>query len=46
MFLLIIYQKKEVMQQKLYTSDNGGESWVRTHEAELLIFPGIGWYFT
>ena len=31
---------------EVYTSDNGGESWTRTHEDELLIFPGIGWYFT
>ena len=45
MFLLIIYQKKEYAAE-VYTSENGGESWRETHEAELLIFPGIGWYFT
>ena len=31
---------------EVYMSDNGGENWRRTHEDELLIFPGIGWYFT
>lgn len=31
---------------EVYTSENGGENWRRTHKDELLIFPGIGWYFT
>ena len=30
---------------EVYSSDNGGRNWYRTHEEELLIFPGIGWYF-
>ena len=29
-----------------YKTEDGGKSWTRTHEEELLIFPGIGWYFT
>jgi len=31
---------------EVYRSTNGGQSWARTHEEELMIFPGIGWYFT
>jgi len=30
---------------EVYSSDNGGVDWYKTHEKELLIFPGIGWYF-
>ena len=30
---------------EVYSSDNGGKDWYRTHKEELLIFPGIGWYF-
>ncbi len=30
---------------EVYRSDDGGATWRRTHEADLLIFPGIGWYF-
>ena len=30
---------------EVYSTDNGGINWYRTHEKELLIFPGIGWYF-
>ena len=29
-----------------YRSLDGGLNWERTHREELLIFPGIGWYFT
>jgi len=29
-----------------YRSLDGGLLWERTHQDELLIFPGIGWYFT
>lgn len=31
---------------EVYRSDNGGADWRRTHDKDLLIFPGIGWYFT
>lgn len=31
---------------EVYRTDDGGSSWKRTHEEDLLIFPGIGWYFT
>ena len=30
---------------EVYRSDDGGTTWKRTHEKDLLIFPGIGWYF-
>ncbi len=30
---------------EVYLSLNGGELWERTHKDDLLIFPGIGWYF-
>ncbi len=29
-----------------YKSEDGGSSWARTHQQDLKIFPGIGWYFT
>ncbi len=29
-----------------YKSVDGGNSWSRTHDKDLSIFPGIGWYFT
>ena len=29
-----------------YKTEDGGATWNRTHEDELRIFPGIGWYFT
>ena len=29
-----------------YVTINGGDSWEKTHQEDLLIFPGIGWYFT
>lgn len=31
---------------QVYQSLNAGESWRKTHDDDLLIFPGIGWYFT
>ena len=31
---------------EVYRTENGGKTWERTHKEELLIFPGIGWYFT
>jgi len=31
---------------EVYKSSDGGVSWLRTHDEDLLIFPGIGWYFT
>ena len=30
---------------EVYVSKNGEKNWERTHKEELLIFPGIGWYF-
>jgi len=30
---------------EVYKSLDGGASWKRTHDEELMIFPGIGWYF-
>lgn len=30
---------------EVYRSLDGGRSWTRTHEQDLMIFPGIGWYF-
>jgi len=30
---------------QLFRTDDGGESWKRTHESDLLIFSRIGWYF-
>jgi photosystem II stability/assembly factor-like uncharacterized protein len=30
---------------EVYLSENGGKSWLKTHENPLRIFPGIGWYF-
>ncbi|MGM0573289.1 MAG: VPS10 domain-containing protein [Bacteroidota bacterium] len=30
---------------EVYKTTDGGRSWERTHEEDLLIFPGIGWYF-
>ncbi len=37
--------KEKNFAAEVYKSLNGGESWERTHQNELLIFPGIGWYF-
>lgn len=30
---------------EVYRSLDGGLSWTRTHDQDLMIFPGIGWYF-
>ena len=30
---------------EVYRTLDGGKSWNRTHNDELMIFPGIGWYF-
>tara|TARA_B100001769_G_scaffold261314_1_gene242622 strand:- start:148 stop:2748 length:2601 start_codon:yes stop_codon:yes gene_type:complete len=30
---------------EVYKTIDGGKLWKRTHEDELMIFPGIGWYF-
>lgn len=30
---------------EVYRTLDGGKSWKRTHSDELMIFPGIGWYF-
>ena len=37
--------KKQRLAAEVYRSLDGGQSWSRTHKEELLIFPGIGWYF-
>ncbi len=37
--------KDEKQAAEVYRSVDGGSTWRRTHEEELLIFPGIGWYF-
>ncbi len=31
---------------EIYKSLNGGNTWAKTHRDSLMIFPGIGWYFT
>jgi len=31
---------------EVYKTTDGGATWGRTHAADLLIFPRIGWYFT
>ncbi|MBD3414338.1 MAG: hypothetical protein GF421_07915 [Candidatus Aminicenantes bacterium] len=38
--------KKEHLAAEVYKTLDGGDTWKRTHDKELLIFPGIGWYFT
>ena len=30
---------------EVYRSLDGGKQWQKTHDAPLMIFPGIGWYF-
>jgi photosystem II stability/assembly factor-like uncharacterized protein len=30
---------------EVYRTLDGGQTWARTHQDELYIFPGIGWYF-
>ena len=37
--------KERNLAAEIYSSVNGGKDWERTHKDELLIFPGIGWYF-
>ncbi len=37
--------KDERLAAEVYRSVDGGNTWKRTHDDELLIFPGIGWYF-
>jgi len=37
--------KKRNEAAEVYRTIDGGASWKRTHEDELMIFPGIGWYF-
>ena len=38
--------KKPRLAAEVYRTLDGGKSWKRTHKDELMIFPGIGWYFT
>lgn len=37
--------KKRNQAAEVYKTADGGKSWHRTHQEELTIFPGIGWYF-
>jgi hypothetical protein len=37
--------KKDKLTAEVHRTLDGGRSWSRTHEEELLIFRGIGWYF-
>ncbi|TFH36979.1 MAG: hypothetical protein E4G95_05185, partial [Bacteroidia bacterium] len=30
---------------EVYKSTDGGKTWIRSHKEDLMIFPGIGWYF-
>ncbi len=38
--------KDKNLAAEVYLTIDGGKSWTRTHKEELMIFPGIGWYFT
>ena len=38
--------KERELAAEVYRTLDGGKTWKRTHEEELYIFPGIGWYFT
>lgn len=44
--LLDNLNKKRNLAAEVYRTLDGGKTWERTHKDELLIFPGIGWYFT
>jgi len=37
--------KDKNLAAELYRTVDGGRTWTRTHADELLIYPGIGWYF-
>jgi photosystem II stability/assembly factor-like uncharacterized protein len=37
--------KDRRLSAEVYKTLDGGGTWERTHEQDLLIFPGIGWYF-
>ena len=37
--------KDKNLAAEVYRSLDGGQSWTRSHQDELYIFPGIGWYF-
>jgi len=37
--------KDKSLAAELYRTTDGGRTWTRTHTDELLIYPGIGWYF-
>ncbi|MCD6332250.1 MAG: hypothetical protein J7L89_03155 [Bacteroidales bacterium] len=37
--------RKPNLAAEYYQTLDGGVTWKRTHEKDLLIFPGIGWYF-
>jgi photosystem II stability/assembly factor-like uncharacterized protein len=37
--------KSETRGAEVYRTSDGGRTWARTHAADLLIFPSIGWYF-
>ena len=38
-------KKERNLAAEIYSTKDGGKNWERTHKDELLIFPGIGWYF-
>lgn len=38
--------KNKQRSAEVYRTEDGGKSWRKMHEEELLFFPGIGWYFT
>ena len=37
--------KNKNLAAEVYVTNDGGLTWNRSHDEELLIFPGIGWYF-
>lgn len=38
--------KNKQKSAEIYKTVDGGKNWTKTHEQDLLFFPGIGWYFT
>jgi len=38
--------KNKQRSAEVYRTEDGGKSWRKMHEEDLLFFPGIGWYFT
>ena len=44
-YALVDNLNREENHAEVYRSVDGGESWERTHEDDLLVFSRIGWYF-